>query len=66
MSEALLSLTQRRRADHLAIEVEEVEQKEDEGIGVARIRGRLNQAERCLPIRAYATKLAIEIRLLCR
>jgi len=32
ISKTLLSLSYRRRADHLAIEVEEVEKEEDEGI----------------------------------
>src|SRR5207244_2090999 len=66
MPEALLSLTQRRRADHLAIEVEEVEQEEDEGAGVAKVRSCLNDAKRGLPVRTNAAELPIEIRLLCR
>jgi hypothetical protein len=36
--EPFLSFAKQRCADHLAIEVEKVKQKEDQGIGVARIR----------------------------
>jgi hypothetical protein len=50
----ILSLSYRRRTDHLAIEVEEVEQEEDESVGVARIRSRLDQAERGLHISGNA------------
>ena len=50
ISKTLLSLSYRRRADRLAIDVEKVEQEEDESVGVARIRSRLDQAERRLPI----------------
>ena len=54
ISKTLLSLSYRRRTDHLAIEVEEVEQEEDESVGVARIRSRLDQAERGLFISGNA------------
>jgi len=66
ISKTLLSLRYRRRTDHLTIEVEEVEQEEDESVGVARIRSRLDQAERGLPISGNAAELAIKISLLYR
>src|SRR4029077_5813594 len=50
ISKSLLSLTQRRGADHLAVEVQQIKQEEDESGGVARIRSRLDQAERGLPV----------------
>src|SRR5229473_83485 len=65
-SEALLPLQQRRRTDRVAIEMEEVKHEEDERVGVARIRGCLNQVERGLPIRPDTAKLAVDIRLLYR
>ena len=65
-SKALLSLHQRPRADRFAIEIEKIEQKEYEGIGVARIRGQLDQTERGFPIRSNAAEFAIEICLLDR
>jgi hypothetical protein len=61
--EPFFSFAKQRCADHLAIEVEKVEQKEDQGIGVARIRGRLDQAERRLPVRANAAELPVEVGL---
>jgi hypothetical protein len=44
--EALLPLRKRPRADGLVIEVQEVEQEKDQGLGVARVGRGLNQAER--------------------
>ena len=38
------------------IEKEEVEEEEDKGVGVSRVRGRLDQAERGLPVRANAAE----------
>jgi hypothetical protein len=71
--EVLDMLVQRRRDARAALrlmrkilkKVEEVEQEKDESRGIARIRGRLDHAERGLPIWGNAAKLAIEIRLLC-
>jgi hypothetical protein len=45
LAEALLAFRKRPRADGLAIEVQEIEQEKDQGLGVARIGRGLDQAE---------------------
>jgi hypothetical protein len=66
ISKVLFSLTQRRRADHLLVEVPQVEQREYKGTGFARIGTRPDQADRGLPIWANSLEIPKEIRLLCR
>jgi hypothetical protein len=44
--------------------VKQIEQEEDEGVGIAAIRGRLHQAERTRTIGADAAKLAVKVSLL--
>jgi len=62
-AEPFLSFAKRRRTDHLTLEVEKVEQKEDQGISVTCIRSRLDQAEGSLPVRANAAEFPVKIRL---
>jgi hypothetical protein len=61
--EPLLPLFERVRADGFAIELEEVEQKEDQVFRVARVRRGLEEAERGCAILLNAAQLPVEIGL---
>jgi hypothetical protein len=63
LSKVLLPLQQRRRVGDLSVEVKQIEQEEDEVIGIADIR-RLHQTERTRAVGPNSAKLAIKIRLL--
>jgi hypothetical protein len=63
LAQAFLALDQRRRADRLAIEMEQIEQKEGERVGIAAIGRGLDQAEGVRSIRAHPAQLAVETSL---
>jgi hypothetical protein len=62
-AKAYFPLLERARADGFPIEVEEVEQEKGKSVGVARVRRRLDQAERGRAIGSDAAQLPIEISL---
>ena len=63
-AEPLLAVDQRPGAEILAVEMQQIEQIEDEGGGVAGIGGGLNDAEGGDAARADAAQFAVEIGLL--
>jgi hypothetical protein len=57
-----LALGERQRNQIVALELEQVEEEEDQGIGGTVVGGRLDQVERGHRVRAHPAQFAVEIR----